>query len=175
LKSFNLLPPPLTKASNINFSYLKKHLDLIVDNSGILEFGDEIDPPLPHDSSYYYSGYAPLSARLIESQIPEVFSSKQKQYALDSILPVSGNIPDDLDQLFSLRNIGSACAAIRSVIHQSVGIEMPSKKRTCVFFIGGCTRAEISVLRRRKVHVFTTEIISGEALMSRVEQAVLEV
>ncbi len=43
--------------TNNKFSYIRKHLQLIV---------DEVDEHSPQDISYVYSGYAPLSARLIQ-------------------------------------------------------------------------------------------------------------
>ena len=43
-------------ASN-KFNYVRKHLQLIV---------DEVDEQNPQDISYVYSGYAPLSVRLIQ-------------------------------------------------------------------------------------------------------------
>ena len=44
-------------STNNKFSYVRKQLQLIV---------DEVDEHNPQDISYVYSGYAPLSARLIQ-------------------------------------------------------------------------------------------------------------
>jgi hypothetical protein len=44
-------------STSSKFNYVRKHLQLIV---------DEVDEQNPQDISYVYSGYAPLSVRLIQ-------------------------------------------------------------------------------------------------------------
>lgn len=64
-----MIPMPGTSAStgtNTNYTYLRKQLRLIV---------DEVNEQDPNDIAYVYSGYAPLSVRLVQCIL-------QKQYLL---------------------------------------------------------------------------------------------
>lgn len=70
---------PMTAANIVstktNYTYLRKHLRLIV---------DEVNEQDPNDISYVYSGYAPLSVRLIQCIL-------QKQYILSITRGATGN------------------------------------------------------------------------------------
>ena len=155
-------------AAKTNYNYLRKALRLIV---------DEVNEQDPNDIAYVYSGYAPLSIRLVQCVL-------QKQYLLSftkSPSQAAGNsggistaahgwqgFEDALKatkgQTFSKVQKGEEAATKARAILSGTG----GKKTVVVMFIGGITRTEIAALRflekgdpNRKILICTTSIISG--------------
>lgn len=138
--------------SNRPFTVIRRTLNLTV---------DDVNEIHPTDISYVHSIYAPLSVRLIQ------WAAKP---GWKSILDVLNLIPGQLVQetqslpinLRRRRNSGNS-------IHSS----SDETKLTLVFFIGGCTYAEISALRflsrmddaPTDYLIATTNIINGETFL----------
>ncbi|KAK8874959.1 Sec1-like protein [Apiospora arundinis] len=155
-----------------NYTYLRKQLRLIV---------DEVNEHDPNDIAYVYSGYAPLSIRLVQCIL-------QKQYLLsitrgngvtstgtttgggaqgwrgfdEAVKHARGQTFDDLQK--------GEDKAVKARALLSGGGE---KKTVFVVFVGGITFTEIAALRfiakkeeaRRNIVICTTSIISGNKMM----------
>ncbi|OAA54735.1 vacuolar sorting protein [Niveomyces insectorum RCEF 264] len=151
-----------------NYTYLRKQLRLIV---------DEVSEQDPNDVAYVYSGYAPLSVRLVQCIL-------QKQYLLaftkgnavtsgsqgwrgfdEAVKHVRGQTFDELQ-----KGEDKAVKA-RALLSGNAG-----QKTVFVVFVGGITFAEIAALRfiakkeeaRRKIVICTTSIVSGSKIMTAV-------
>lgn len=154
-----------------NYNYLRKALRLIV---------DEVNETEPNDVAYVYSGYAPLSVRLVQCVL-------QKQYLLSFIksstaapsnpgvgLAAHGwqGFEDALKatkgQTFNKVQKGDeAITKARAILSGTGG-----RKTVVVMFMGGITRTEIAALRfletidpSRKILICTTSIISGDRVI----------
>ncbi|KAL2263240.1 hypothetical protein VTK26DRAFT_7659 [Humicola hyalothermophila] len=155
-----------------NYTYLRKQLRLIV---------DEVNEHEPNDIAYVYSGYAPLSIRLVQCVL-------QKQYLL-SITRGTGaaNAPgpavggaqgwrgfDDAvkhvrGQTFDEVQKGEDKAVKARALLSGSG----EKKTVFVVLVGGISFTEIAALRfiakqeeaRRNIIICTTSIISGNRMM----------
>ncbi|PVI02489.1 Sec1-like protein [Periconia macrospinosa] len=158
LEKMNLLQPrggsglgvtPAAKPGSVtNYTPLRKSLRL---------WDDEVNEVDPNDISYAFSGYAPLSVRLIQSII-------QKQTLANIIKPPSDpraaaqanplaqglRVFDDATKYvrgatFDQRQTGEEKAVkARSMLN---GNHNDAMKTIVVFFVGGVTRAEIAALR----------------------------
>ena len=160
-----------TSISKTNYNYLRKTLRLLV---------DEVNESEPNDIAYVYSGYAPLSIRLVQCVL-------QKQYLLSftksgSQTPSTPGISsaahgwqgfeDALKaakgQTFNKIQKGDeAVTKARAVLGGTGG-----KKTVVVFFVGGITRTEIAALRflekanpNRDILICTTSIITGNKVI----------
>lgn len=158
-----------------NYNALRKQLRLIV---------DEVNEQDPNDIAYVYSGYAPLSVRLVQAII-------QKQHLLSL---VRGS-PDNLPPASSAQGWQQFEDALRNVKgetfnRQQKGDEVVTKARhmltgsgkektVVVMFLGGITFTEIAALRfvarglegKRKVVVCTTGVVGGrEVVGSAIEK-----
>lgn len=155
-----------------NYAYLRKSLRLIM---------DEVDEQDPNDVAYVYSGYAPLSIRLVQCAL-------QGPY-LQSLVkggppPTEANPPNLLARSWSgfenvLRSARGATFNVSQLSDEKIlrarqtltGDE--GMKTVFVFFLGGITFAEIAALRfigrkeasRRKIIICTTGIISGNRII----------
>ncbi|OAD52769.1 Vacuolar protein sorting-associated protein 33A [Eufriesea mexicana] len=154
LEKVGLLKP---QQSARQYAVLRKALRLTVEDESEIT---------PKDISYVHSIYAPLSVRLAEQLIqPNGWQGLNDVMGLlpgPTINSVSYNIP-----LYGRRN---------SISSEDSNSEPP--KLVMVFFIGGCTFAEISALRFLSQHedlnvefvVCTTKLINGNTfLMSLME------
>ncbi|KAI1499172.1 vacuolar protein sorting 33A-like protein [Biscogniauxia marginata] len=155
-----------------NYTYLRKQLRLIV---------DEVNEHDPNDIAYVYSGYAPLSIRLVQCVL-------QKQYVLsitrgngvsgtgaaagggaqgwrgfeEAVKHARGPAFDELQK-------GEDKAVKARALLSGGG----DKKTVFVVFVGGITFTEIAALRfmakkeeaRRNIVICTTSIISGNKMM----------
>ncbi|KAL9105710.1 MAG: hypothetical protein Q9227_009150 [Pyrenula ochraceoflavens] len=184
----SLLPLPGTSASSsasstkTNYAYLRKALRLIV---------NEVDEQKPDDIAYVYSGYAPLSIRIIQCAL-------QKQYLIN------------LTQSRQAASSAGAVSAVTTTFHpfdeilksvkgptfsitQKAGDEKAAKARQALYgsgqghgrektvyimFVGGVTFTEIAALRfigkqmeergeRRKIVICTTGVISGNKIVNQ--------
>lgn len=156
-----------------NYTYLRKQLRLIV---------DEVQEDDPNDVAYVYSGYAPLSIRLVQCVL-------QKQYLL-SVTKGNG-APGAGGALSAAGTQGwhGFDEAVKHVRGQTFyelqkGEDKTVKARALlsgsghkqtvfVVFVGGITFTEIAALRfmakqeqgRRNIVICTTSIISGNRIM----------
>ena len=180
--SANVLMNPLsvtsgaTEGTKTNYNYLRKVLRLVV---------DEINEQNPNDIAYVYSGYAPLTVRLVQSII-------QKQHLL-TITKGSASTASNSNtstptaqgwQGFedALRNIKGATFnkvqkgddAAMKARHMLTGTG-GKPKTIMVMFLGGITFTEIAALRfvarqmegSRRILICTTDVVSGGTVMER--------
>ncbi|KAH9929757.1 Sec1-like protein [Fomitopsis serialis] len=164
-----LLPTPLppsaqatSAATKYPYAALRKSLRLLIEDP------DNVDD-LENDISYVYSGYAPISVRLVQwsrrraarEQAEGLPSQKSKRTPLwwKGFEDVAASIPAG--------SLDGASATASSLI-----LPRDTPTTTLVFFLGGCTYTEIAALRwvgrqnkGRKFLVATTGIISGASLI----------
>lgn len=172
--------PAAKPGSVTNYTPLRKSLRL---------WDDEVNEADPNDISYVFSGYAPLSVRIVQSII-------QKQTLANLVKPLSNpqasvqanplaqglRIFDDASKYvrgatFDETQIGEEKAVkARSMLN---GNHNDGGKTVVVFFLGGVTRAEISALRfvgsklkevggegrGSRIVIASTGIIRGEGLI----------
>jgi len=132
------------EGSKTNYNYLRKVLRMWV---------DEVNEAAPNDISYVYSGYAPLSVRLVQAII-------QKPHLLSitrgSVQPATNGISSAAHgwQGFedALRNIkGETFNKVQKGEEQAVKarhiLSGKGGKTVVVMFLGGVTRTEIAALR----------------------------
>ena len=177
--SANVLMNPLgvgsgaAEGTKTNYNYLRKVLRLVV---------DEINEQNPNDIAYVYSGYAPLTVRLVQSII-------QKQHLLTMTkgptAASNGNFSSGAGQGWqgfedALRNIkgptfnkvqkgDEAAVKARHMLTGTGG----KVKTVVVMFLGGITFTEIAALRfvarqmegKRKILICTTDVINGERML----------
>jgi len=162
-----------------SYNLLKKQLHLIVENT------NEADP---EDISFTFSGYAPLSVRLIEAFIKNGGSWEKLSSNVKSISSLPGptfhiSLIDCLKQSKNAPEISSSNLLTNSNLADTNVAGVPSscgniKGATVIFFIGGVTFAEIAAIRfLSKMHgkgshwdfvIATTCIISGDTLLEPV-------
>ncbi|XP_045171518.1 vacuolar protein sorting-associated protein 33A-like isoform X2 [Mercenaria mercenaria] len=137
--------------TNRNYQTIRKSLKLTV---------EDVNELTPNDISYVYSGYAPLSVRLIQYLARPGWRSITEVL---SILP--GPRVDEVQQ------IPVALKKRRSSITSSHS-SMADQKVTLVFFLGGVTYAEVAALRFLAQQddgcdyiVAATKLITGSQLL----------
>jgi hypothetical protein len=163
-----------SSGAKTNYSYLRKNLRLVV---------EEVSEKDPKDISYVYSGFAPLSVRLVQCvlQKPYVLSLTKGGSAPAAVNAASTASPgwigfEDIVKsargaTFSIVQKGDDKAARARQTLSGVG----RPKTVYVFFLGGITYTEIAALRfiarqeeeaqQRKIVICTTSIISGDRIM----------
>ncbi|OOQ90116.1 vacuolar sorting protein [Penicillium brasilianum] len=168
-----LLPTSGAQAgSKTNYGYLRKNLRLVI---------EEVSEKEPNDISYVYSGFAPLSVRLVQCvlQKPYILSLVRGGSPAASINNASTASPGWLgfeDVVKSAR--GSTFSIVQRGDDKAVRARQtlsgnPATKTIYVFFLGGITFTEIAALRfiaaqeapRRKLIICSTGIISGDRMM----------
>ncbi|CAG9937883.1 unnamed protein product [Clonostachys rosea f. rosea IK726] len=157
-----------------NYTYLRKQLRLIV---------DEVQEDDPNDIAYVYSGYAPLSIRLVQCIL-------QKQYLLSVTKGGGANAAnaalssgaatqgwhgfDDAvkhvrgQTFYELQKGEDKAVKARALLSGSA-----NRQTVFVVFVGGITFTEIAALRfiakqeesRKRIVICTTSIISGNRIM----------
>ncbi|RKF72839.1 Vacuolar protein sorting-associated protein 33A [Golovinomyces cichoracearum] len=132
--------------SRTNYVYLRKALRLIV---------DEVNEHDPNDIAYVYSGYAPLSVRVVQSilQKQSLALTSRGNTARNPTTAVSSNVSQ------SLRGFEEAMKNIRGqnfditqnnedrVVRPRAVTTSGEKKIVLVVFLGGITFTEIAALR----------------------------
>lgn len=159
------------EGAKTNYAYLRKVLRLIV---------EEVNEQDPNDIAYVYSGYAPLSVRLVQCII-------QKQLLLSITRGASAASSSGVssaahgwqgfeDALKSVR--GETFNRVQKGEEQAVKARhmlagTGGKKTVIVMFLGGITFTEIAALRfvarqeegRRRILICTTDVIGGNRMM----------
>ncbi|KAF2186990.1 vacuolar sorting protein-like protein [Zopfia rhizophila CBS 207.26] len=148
LEQMSLLQPRGGSGSVTIYTPLRKSLRL---------WDDEVNEVDPNDISYVFSGYAPLSVRLVQSIIQKQTlanlvkpSSHPQASAQSNPLAQGLRIFDDASKYvrgatFDETQTGEEKAVkARSMLN---GSHNDSGKTIAVFFLGGITRAEIAALR----------------------------
>ncbi|KAM6498628.1 ATP binding protein [Amanita muscaria] len=181
----NPLPTSLTSSATAKYPFtsLRKSLRLLIDDSP--EALEEVE----NDISYVYSGYAPISVRLVQciAQKGGVLSNPadKEKAAVDGDGSTAG--PPTKVQAHPIvgwkgfEEVMTTIPGETVDIVQSGNIPATAKtksegtKTTVVFFLGGCTYTEIAALRwvgrqnrGRKFLVATTGIISGAGLVENI-------
>ncbi|KAL2436727.1 Vacuolar protein sorting-associated protein 33A [Exophiala dermatitidis] len=161
------------KGTKTNYAYLRKELRLII---------DEYNEQDPEDIAYVYSGYAPLSVRIVQCVL-------QKQYLQSlhkSPLPLT---PSSIGWT-GFEDILKSAKGPTFTLAQKPTDEKAAKAKAAlagtggwktifVMFLGGITFAEVAALRfigrkmaesgqRRKIVICTTGIVSGRSIMDGV-------
>ncbi|KAJ2907058.1 hypothetical protein MKZ38_008626 [Zalerion maritima] len=170
----SMIPMPgssVATGTKTNYTYLRKQLRLIV---------DEVNEQDPNDISYVYSGYAPLSVRLVQCVL-------QKRQLLSithgngvAAAASSGGtqgwrgfdeaVKHARGQTFDEVQKGEDQAVKARALLSGGG----DKKTVFIVFVGGITFTEIAALRfiakqeegRRNLVICTTSIISGNKMMA---------
>ncbi|KAG5942620.1 hypothetical protein E4U53_007213 [Claviceps sorghi] len=162
----------VTTGTKTNYTYLRKQLRLIV---------DEVQEDNPNDIAYVYSGYAPLSIRLVQCVL-------QKQYLTSISKGGTGTNPGTASAppptqgwhgfdeavkhvrgktFYELQKGEDKAVKARALLSAN-----GAKQTVFVVFVGGITFTEIAALRfiakqeaRRNIIICTTSIISGNRMM----------
>jgi hypothetical protein len=162
-----------------NYTPLRKSLAL---------WDDEVNEADPNDISYTFSGYAPLSVRLVQSVV-------QKQTLANIVKPPTNGASAQANPLAQgLRIFDDASKYVKGATFDETqsgeekavkarnllnGSHGDANKTIVVFFLGGVTRAEIAALRYvgeklkevggegrgSRIVVCATNIIKGESLL----------
>ena len=161
-----------------NYTLVRKNLHLIF---------DEVNEAEPDDIAYVFSGYAPLSIRLVQCIL-------QKQYLLSLTVPRGAT-----NQGTAASNASTGWKPFEDIVKQVRGATFDEAqtgeekavrarqmlngashgdmgKTVIVFFLGGVSRAEIAALRfvakqlrdegrARRLLICTTNIINGNIMM----------
>ncbi|RDL34724.1 Sec1 family protein [Venustampulla echinocandica] len=155
-----------------NYTYLRKALRLIV---------DEVNEQDPNDIAYVYSGYAPLSVRLVQCILQKQYltSITRGGHANNAGVVTGGAaqgwrgfeeaVKHVRGQTFDEMQKGEDKAVKARALLTGSG----DKKTVLVVFVGGITFTEIAALRfiakkeeaRKQIVICTTSIISGNKMM----------
>ncbi|KAF2069320.1 hypothetical protein CYY_009357 [Polysphondylium violaceum] len=155
---------------NLSFEYLKEHLNLII---------EDIDENNPTDISYVFSGYAPISVRLVQyamgkgwKQIEDALKLLPGPTFEENQLFSTGSSSKDKDKestsSFSSNNSSNNNNSNNSNMNNNGNQSLPI---TFVYYLGGVTFTEISALRflgqqqKRKYIILTTKLINGDSLL----------
>lgn len=156
------------------FPSVRKSLRLVVDDT---------NDAAPNDISYVYSGYAPLSIRLVQcvtqknailSTVPGGSGLEGEERRGKAALPQAHPIAGWRGFEDALGSIPGATVDVRQKAEGAIvtdGRETRESVTTVVFFLGGCTFTEIAALRwmsrqtkGRKFLIATTGMINGTSV-----------
>ncbi|KIK07306.1 hypothetical protein K443DRAFT_627291 [Laccaria amethystina LaAM-08-1] len=180
--------PPAVTSLKYPFASLRKSLRLLIDDNP--EALDEVE----NDISFVYSGYAPISIRLIQcvAQKGGVLSNPAEKEKSMNDAPAQQNLSIGKVQAHPIvgwKGFEDVMAAIPGETVEILqthpeaavsGLPTPSSTTafreqtttSVVFFLGGCTYTEIAALRwvarqnrGRNFLIATTDIISGRGLV----------
>lgn len=172
---------PANTGTKTNYTYLRKALRLIV---------DEVNEHDPNDIAYVYSGYAPLSVRLVQCILQKQYLTSITRGGSANNAAVATGGPSQ-----GWRGFDDAVKHVRgqtfdevqkgedkAVKARSLLSGSGDKKTVFVVFLGGITFTEIAALRfiakkeeaRKQIIICTTSIISGNKIMdTAIEKASL--
>ncbi|XP_015776402.1 PREDICTED: vacuolar protein sorting-associated protein 33A-like [Acropora digitifera] len=145
----------IKQQSSRSYNVLRKSLKLVV---------EDVQEQNPNDIAYVFSGYAPLTVRLAQ-----FLARPQAWRGLEEVLRL---LPGPAIEEIQRLPPGLQKRASPGAGHS---IDSPSKV-TLIYFIGGCTHAEISALRflsrqensQMDYLIATTKIINGTALLQSI-------
>jgi hypothetical protein len=161
------------RGSKTNYAYLRKELRLII---------DEYNEQDPGDVAYVYSGYAPLSIRIVQCILQKQYLQTLHKSPLP-LTPSSTGWTGFEDILKSARgplfNIVQKPTDERAAKAKAALAGTGGWKTVFVMFVGGITFTEIAALRfigrkleeagqRKKIVICTTGIVSGRSIMEGV-------
>ncbi|KAG4306124.1 hypothetical protein PORY_000112 [Pneumocystis oryctolagi] len=152
---------PRTSSSYKTYNSINKAFRLIV---------NDVNEQDPDDISYVYSGFAPLSIRIIQCIIQKHllksnFKSKNSSFSWDGF---ENSLKMLKGHLFNETQKGDS-----QMINFKKLMKVQEKKTTIIFFLGGCTFTEIAALRfiakqeknSREIIIMTTSIINGNTII----------
>jgi vacuolar protein sorting-associated protein 33A len=165
-----------TPGTKTNYNYLRKVLRLIM---------DEVNEQDPNDIAYVYSGYAPLSVRIIQCilQKPFIQSLNRSPFPLTPASTGWQGFEDVLKSAkgptFTITQKAGDEKAVkaRDSLKGSGGGPAAGWKTVYVLFLGGITFTEIAALRfvgrqlegeKKRLMVCTTGVVSGNKVMDMV-------
>ncbi|CAG8439118.1 13289_t:CDS:10 [Acaulospora colombiana] len=172
------------QVSNRNqYAYIRKSLRLIV---------DEVDEHNPQDISYVYSGYAPLSVRLLQCVSTKggpsaINTSNVSGGATGAAANTSTNIRsngwkgyEDVLRMIQGKTFDEVQRLEEGAIRPKRLMQGQQPHVTLIFFLGGCTYTEISAIRflaqqdesHHEFVIATTQIINGNSLLNSIIQKV---
>ena len=171
-----------SSGTKTNYNNLRKTLRLIV---------DEVNEQDPNDIAYVYSGYAPLSIRLIQCLLQKSYITALSKSSPSHPPPPPTSNAASAPPATSWSGFESLLASVRGATFntpQKGHDEKAVKARTAlsagtgglktiyIMFLGGITFTEIAALRfigkqleereKRKLVICTTGIISGDRMMN---------
>jgi vacuolar protein sorting-associated protein 33A len=161
------------KGTKTNYAYLRKELRLIV---------DEYNEQDPEDIAYVYSGYAPLSVRIVQCVLQKQYLQTLHKSPLP-LTPSSTGWTGFEDILKSAKgptfNIVQKPTDEKAAKAKAALAGTAGTKTVFVMYVGGITFTEIAALRfvarrledaglRRKIVICTTGIVSGRSVMDAV-------
>lgn len=161
------------KGTKTNYAYLRKELRLII---------DEYNEDNPEDVAYVYSGYAPLSVRIVQCILQKQYLQSLHKSPLP-LTPTSSGWTGFEDILKSAKGptfnvvqkpTDEKAAKARAALSGTAGW-----KSVFVMFLGGITFTEVAALRfiskkiaesgqRKKIVICTTGVVSGRSIMGSV-------
>lgn len=164
-----------------NYSHLRRALCLIV---------DEVNEQQPDDIAYVYSGYAPLSIRLLQCVLQgQYILSLFKGTAAPAAIASATNFPsrgwlgfEDVVATAKGETVNRVQKSAEKVVRARQTVTgnngAGDVKTVYVFFLGGVTFTEIAALRfmaqqeagRRRIVICTTGVISGNRMMEEAIQ-----
>lgn len=156
-----------------NYAYLRKELRLII---------DEYNEQDPEDIAYVYSGYAPLSIRIVQCVLQKQYLQSLHRSPLP-LTPSSTGWTGFEDILKSAKgptfNLVQKPSDEKTAKAKAALAGSSGWKTVFVMFLGGITFTEIASLRfvgkkmaeaglRRKIVICTTGVVSGRSIMEGV-------
>ncbi|CAD0039638.1 unnamed protein product [Aureobasidium pullulans] len=153
-------------SGNTDYNSIRKTLKLFV---------DEVDEQDPTDISYVFSGYAPLSVRLVQCVLQKQLLARLSNPRSSSTPNANGGAGNGTPtpQATGWKGFEDVLARIKGATARQTlrGGSGSGRKTTIVFFLGGVTFAEIAALRfmgeqlgdKKKIVIATTGILSGDA------------
>lgn len=154
-----------------NYAYMRREFKLI---------NDEYNETDPEDISYVFSGYAPLSVRIVQCVLQKSFLQSLRPKSPLPLTPSSTGWQGFEDVLKSVKgptfNIAQKASDEKAAKAKASLVGEKGWKTVFVFFLGGITAAEVAALRfvnsslekgglRRRVVICTTSMISGRSVM----------
>lgn len=159
-----------SSGTQTNYAYIRKELRLII---------DEYNESEPEDIAYVYSGYAPLSVRMVQCILQKQYLQTIHKSPLP-LTPASTGWTGFEDILKSVKgptfNITQRPSDDKAAKAKSALTSSSTWKTVFIMFLGGITFTEIAALRfigrklaeagqRKKLMICTTGIVSGRSIM----------
>ena len=156
-----------------NYAFLRRELKLIV---------DEYNETDPEDVAYVFSGYAPLSVRIVQCVVQKQYLQSLHRSPLP-LTPSSTGWQGFEDILKSAKgptfSMTQKAGEEKSGRAKAVLTSTSAVKTVVVMFLGGITSAEVSAIRfvnkkleqegkRRKLLICTTGMVSGRSIMDEI-------